>query len=118
MQTVLIVPDGVTVTSGSNPNVIGSMGGGTSTTVMWTVVCQNNGTYSLQVSASGIDSNGYPCSASNSITVKVGKGGFILPSPELYLLVIIIGAVVATILIIAIVLLNRRRPVKSEIRQH
>ena len=72
MRAVLILPEEANVTSGSNPSLIGNISGGASTTVSWTVVFKKSGTFTLQVHASGYDSNGSPCSASQSTTILVG----------------------------------------------
>lgn len=109
MQTVLILPDGVSATSGNNPTLIGNMNGGTSTKVTWTVVFEKDGTHTLQVQASGYDSNGNPCFASKSTIVTVGEVAS--PSPPLipYEALMAIGILLVVVLGGAFVLLRRRR---------
>jgi ABC-type transporter Mla maintaining outer membrane lipid asymmetry permease subunit MlaE len=68
---VLILPDGGTIFSGNNETIVGDMGGGTSTTIVWTVVFPNNQTYNILVKASGYDSLGSPCAVSQTTTETV-----------------------------------------------
>ena len=106
MRAVLILPEGATVTSGSNPKMIGTMNGGTSIEVTWTVMFPKNGTHTLQVDVSGYDSNGNPCSASKSTTVIVnGVSQPMVP----FELMIVIGIFTLVVLAGALVLWKRGR---------
>ena len=106
MQAVLILTEGVTVTSGNNPKLIGNMNGGTSTKVTWTIVFHKNDTHTLQVHVSGYDSNGNPCSASKSTTVIV-NGDF--PPMVPFELIVVIGILSILVLAGALVLWKRRQ---------
>jgi len=106
VQAVLITPEGVTVTSGSNLKLIGNMNGGASTKVTWTVVFPKNGTHTLQVHVSGYDSNGNPCSASKSTTVIV-NGAF--PPMIPFELMIVIGIFFIVVIAGALILWKRKR---------
>ena len=110
MQAVLILPKGATVTSGNDQAFIGTMNGGTSTTVSWTVVFEKNGTYTLQVRVSGYDSNSSPCPASQSTTITVGEGS---PPPTpfdaLYAVLIAIGIILVVILASALMLRKHKK---------
>ena len=66
-----MLPDGGEITSADNQTLIGDMVGSTSTTIAWTVVFPSNRTYALQVQVSGYDSNGTPCSVSQTTEVPV-----------------------------------------------
>lgn len=106
MQAVLELPDGAKVTSGNNPTLIGNMNGGTSTKVTWTITFETNGSHTIQVRASGYDSNGDPCFASKSAIVNVGE-----LSPPLipYEALTVIGIILVVVLASALVLWRRRR---------
>jgi len=106
VQTVLILPEGVTVTSGNNPAFIGDMSGGASTTVTWIVVFEKNGTHTLQVRASGYDSSGNPCSVSKS-TVVIVDG--VYPPFVPFEILIALGILLAGVLAGVFVLWKRRR---------
>jgi len=109
VRAVLTLPDGCTITSGNNPAVIGNMNGATSKTVAWNVMFQQNGTYTLQVTASGNDSNGSPCSVSKSTTVHVGEFPQSPISLEmLFIILIVIGVILTVIFVSVFVLLKRK----------
>lgn len=110
MRAVLILPKGATVTSGDDQGFIGNMNGGTSTTVSWTVMFEKNGTYTLQVHVSGYDSNGSPCTASQSTTIVVGEGST-QPTPfgTIYAVLIAIGTIIIVILASALMLRKHKK---------
>ena len=114
MRAVLTLPEGATLPTGNAQTFIGTMNGGTSTTVSWTVVFEKSGTYTLQVKVSGLDSNGSPCAASQSTTVHV-SGDSPPPPPfeplpwALYAVLIAIGIVSIASLGGALIIRKRRQ---------
>ena len=110
MRAVLTLPEGVNLPTGSNQAVIGTMNGGTSTTVSWTVVFEKNGTHTLQVDVSGLDSNGAPCAASQSTTVRVGDDSWSESLPwTFYAVLIAIGLIAIASVGGALIIRKRRR---------
>ena len=119
VRTVLILPEGANVTSGDNPKIINEINGGASVTVSWTVVFQKNGTYLLQIYASGYDSNGEPCNAFNQATVIV-DGASLLSAlfDARYLILVIISVVFLAVLIVVLFRRTRKQGRQtSEIRR-
>jgi hypothetical protein len=115
VQAVLVLPEGTNVTSGNNRVYIGSISGGTSTTAIWIVTFQKNGTFTLQVNVSGYDSNDNPCTVSQSTIITVGKNS---PNPTLFdaFYVFLITACIATtiVLLTALVLRRRKRVIRGQ----
>jgi hypothetical protein len=100
VRAVLILPDGGTIASGNNETTIGDLIGSTSATVAWTVVFPANQLDTLIVQASGQDSNGNPCSVSQSTTIAV--------IPE-YSLALVLPVLMTTALLSAILKKRKRR---------
>jgi len=108
VRTVLILPEGANVTSGDNPAIINEINGGASVTISWTVVFQKNGTYLLQIYASGYDSNGEPCNAFKQATVIVDGASFLATLFDArYLILLIVSVVFLAVLVV--VLFQRTR---------
>jgi hypothetical protein len=103
-----ITPDEAIVTSGDNPSIVGTMGGTDSATITWNVVFPENKTYTLQVRASGYDSNNNPCNVSQSTKLIVGKD--VARSAPIDLRFVLVVAIIAIfIVVIGILILRRRR---------
>ena len=111
VQAVLILPDGANVTSGANPTFVGKMNGGTSTKVTWTIVFEKKGTHTLEVRASGYDSNGNSCAASKS-TVIIANGPLVPFEPTMALMAI--GIFLIVVLAGVLMLRRRRRSIIDE----
>jgi hypothetical protein len=112
VQAALMLPEGTTVTSGNNQVYIGNMSGGTSTTASWFVTFQKNGTYVLQVNASGYDSYDNPCTVSQSTIITVSKGSpNLVPFDAFYLF--LITACIATVVALTALVLRKRRKMKE-----
>ena len=79
-------------------------------TVTWTVVFQQNGTHTLEVVASGKDSNGNPCSVSKTATVLVGEFPWSLAPLDMLLIGLITIGVVLTVVFVSVLKLRKRRP--------
>ena len=96
------------MTSGDNPAIINEINGGASVTISWTVVFQKNGTYLLQIYASGYDSNGEPCNAFKQATVIVDGASFLATLFDArYLILLIVSVVFLAVLVV--VLFQRTR---------
>ena len=70
MRAVLIASQGVTLI-GDNETFIGDLVDGNSADASWTVVFTGNGSYNIQVIATGHDSNGMEAFSSQSAVVPV-----------------------------------------------
>jgi hypothetical protein len=107
VRAVLILPDEA-VASTKNETLIGTINGGTSASVSWTVVFKRNGTYNLQVRASGFDSNNSSCTASQSITIAVGAS---IQRPQwiLYTVLVSVGMIFLAITASVLVLRKSKR---------
>jgi hypothetical protein len=107
VRAVLSLPDGVALVSGDNTSFIGAMDGDSFATARWTVVFQENTTYVMQVQALWNDSFGNPWSTTNSTKIAVG-----LPSPSFdirYVILIVIGAIVTSVLFGTMIFVRRKR---------
>ncbi len=105
MRAVLILPREVNLTSGTNPIIVGDIKDGGSKTVNWAVLFLKNGTYTVQVQASGYDSNGMTCTMSRSKTITVSESS---PLPwEFYTILVAVGIILA--LAVAVLLTRQRR---------
>ena len=106
MRAVLILPKEANLTSGTNPIFVGDIKDGGSKTASWAVLFPKNGTYTVQVQASGYDSNGMTCTMSQSKTVTVNESS---PPPwEFYTILVAVGIILA-LAVVGLLTRQRRR---------